>query len=200
MPKRSVFQFWISLKGIEPPIWRRIQAPADYTFWDLHVAIQDAMGWLDYHLHVFRVRNRDTGVLTEIGIPGDEPFDRDRICLSGWEVPLPIYFKKPGDTAHYEYDFGNGWKHEIIFEGIQDRVQGTKYPICLGGARACPPEDCGGTWGYMNLLDVLFNPSHENYESMHEWVGADFEPEAFEPKKVRFDNPKKRWKVAFESD
>jgi hypothetical protein len=200
MPKGLVFQFRISLKGINPSIWRRIQVPDRYTFWDLHVAIQDAMGWLDYHLHVFRVRNPETGRLDEIGIPQEDSFDGDRVFLPGWEVPLSAYFRAPGNISGYEYDFGDSWKHELLFEGIRDRVRGTKYPICLEGARACPPEDCGGTFGYKGLLEVLFNPSHENYKSMHEWVGANFEPEAFDPAGIRFDNPKKRWKAAFEGD
>ena len=111
-----------------------------------------------------------------------------------------MHFRRSGDTAAYEYDFGDSWKHEIIFEGFQDRVQGTKYPVCLEGTRACPPEDCGGTFGYKDLLEVLFDSSHENYESMHKWLGANFEPEAFDPAKIRFDNPKKRWKTAFKGD
>jgi hypothetical protein len=98
------------------------------------------------------------------------------------------------------YDFGDGWEHEIVFEGIEDQVQKKKYPLCLAGSRACPPEDCGGTWGYEELLETLRNPSHEEYESMLEWLGGSYDPEAFDSTKVRFTSPKKRWKAAFAGD
>ncbi len=195
--KNSIYQFKITLKGISPAIWRRIQVPASYSFWDLHVAVQDAMGWLDSHLHVFRVINPETDVVDEIGIPNIDPFHDDQPCLAGWEIPLSAYFTKPGTSADYEYDFGDSWEHEILLEKIEDRSQGQKYPRCLAGKRACPPEDCGGTWGYEELLETIRDPSHEEYESTIEWLGEDYDSEAFDPKNVRFDDPRKRWKRAF---
>jgi hypothetical protein len=196
-PKKLTYQFKVSLKEIEPTIWRRIEVPAIYSFWNLHVAIQDAMGWLDYHLHVFYVPNPETGVIAEIGIPDDEPFEDDLVSLPGWEIPLTEYFIKPGDRADYEYDFGDGWEHEIVLEKIQSRVPKAKYPRCLDGARACPPEDCGGIGGYESMLEVISDPSHEEYESTMTWLGRRYDPESFDPKKVKFDNPKKRWRIAF---
>ncbi|MFQ5780091.1 MAG: plasmid pRiA4b ORF-3 family protein [Nitrospiria bacterium] len=190
------YQFKVTLKGVEPPIWRRIEVPAGYSFWDLHVAIQDAMGWFDCHLHAFRISNPDTGEMEEIGIPYDEGFD-DRPCLPGWEVPMAAYFKGPGDRSDYDYDFGDGWEHEIVLEQIVSRFPRTKYPRCLEGERACPPEDCGGTSGYEDLLETIFDPAHEEHDRTMEWLGGEFDPEAFDPKQVRFDHPKKRWKIAF---
>ncbi len=195
--KKLTYHFRISLKEIEPTIWRRLEVPASYSFWDLHVAIQDAMGWLDYHLHVFRVANPETGGIDEIGIPDEEAFEGDPVSLPGWEIPLAEYFIKPGDRADYEYDFGDGWEHEIVLEKIQPRVPKTKYPRCLDGARACPPEDCGGVGGYESMLEIIFDPSNEEHESTMTWLGGGFDPEKFDPKAVKFDNPKKRWKIAF---
>lgn len=195
--KDVVYQFKVTLKGIEPEVWRRIVVPAGYSFWDLHVAIQDAMGWLDSHLHAFRVRNPDTAAEGVIGIPGDDGFEDDEVFLPGWRVPIVDYFREPGDRADYEYDFGDGWEHDIVLEQVAARAPKTKYPICLDGARACPPEDCGGVPGYEDMLEVLGDPDHEEHESMLEWVGRRYDPAAFDPKEVRFDDPKKRWRMAF---
>ena len=191
--------FRVTLKGIKPRVWRRILVPAGYTFWDLHVAIQDSMGWLDYHLHVFKVREPGSGELDQIGIPDDDPFEDDALVLPGWRIPTTEYFRQPGDRADYEYDFGDGWEHEVLLEAIALRVPRTKYPVCLDGAGACPPEDCGGVHGYEEMLRVLRDPTDEEHESMLVWVGGRYDPKAFDPKKVRFDNPKKRWQIAFEA-
>ena len=142
------YQFKVTLMGIDPAVWRRIVVPADYSFWDLHVAIQDSMGWLDCHLHAFRLRNPDTGEAVEIGIPDDDPFDGQPQPLIGWDTPLVAYFRLPGDRADYEYDFGDGWEHEVLLEHITSRLPSGQYPVCLEGARACPPEDSGGVHGY----------------------------------------------------
>jgi len=113
-PNQLVYQFKVSLQEIEPTIWRRLQVPAKYSFWDLHVAIQDAMGWLDYHLHEFRLRKPHGRKWIEIGIPDDESGDYE--VLPGWKIPIRDYFKEPGQTALYIYDFGDGWKHDLVFE------------------------------------------------------------------------------------
>jgi hypothetical protein len=194
---KSVYQFNITLKDIEPAIWRRILVPANYTFWDLHVAIQDAMGWLDYHLHLFRIIDPDSGELEEIGIPDDEPFEDDLDCVPGWERSMAHYFRNAGDHADYEYDFGDGWEHEVVFEGIFPREARTKYPRCIDGARACPPEDCGGVHGYQEMLKIIRNRSHKEHKSMMRWLGGKYDPNGFDPNNVRFDNPKKRWRIAF---
>ena len=198
--KRSTLQFKVTLAGVEPPVWRRIEVPASYTFWDLHVAIQDAMGWLDYHLHMFRLRNPVTGQTDEIGIPDEDAFVGDPVCLAGWEVPVARYFDAVGTRASYEYDFGDGWFHEVELEAIGRRQSKTKYPRCLGGRRACPPEDCGGPPGYAQLLETIADPTDEEYESTMQWLGGSFDPEAFSPSQVPFWNPKRRWKIAFADD
>jgi hypothetical protein len=198
--KMVVYQFKITLKEIEPVIWRRIVVPATYSFWDLHVAIQDSMGWLDSHLHVFRIDNPRTGKIDEIGIPEDDPFEDELVLLPGWELSIVDYFIQPGDRAGYEYDFGDSWEHEVVLEGILLKGTKTKYPKCTGGARACPPEDCGGVHGYQEMLKIVRNRSHEEHKSTMEWLGGKYDPKTFDPDSIRFDNPKKRWRIAFTNE
>jgi Plasmid pRiA4b ORF-3-like protein len=193
----QVYQFKLILVGVEPPVWRRIQVPETYSFWDLHVALQDAMGWLDYHLHVFRVAGPGASE-EQIGIPDDAPFEDEKPTLPGWETPITRCFSRPGTTVPYEYDFGDGWEHELTLEAVLPRQPGQKYPLCVDGARACPPEDCGGVHGYENLLTVIQDPTHEEHESMLEWLGGRFDPERFDPKRVKFDDPARRYRLAFE--
>lgn len=198
MATAQVYQFKLVLVGVAPPVWRRIQVPETYSFWDLHVALQDAMGWLDYHLHVFRVTGPGAGEVEQIGIPDDDPFEGDKPTLPGWEIPITRHFLRPGTAVPYEYDFGDGWEHELTLEAILPRQAGQKYPLCVDGARACPPEDCGGVYGYENLLTVIQDPTHEEYESTLEWLGGRFDSDRFDPKRVKFDDPARRYRLAFE--
>ena len=99
----------------------------------------------------------------------------------------------------YEYDFGDGWEHEVLFEGNPAVDPKAKYPLCAEGERACPPEDCGGVYGYENLLTVIQDPTHEEYESMLEWLGGRYDPDRFDPKRVKFDDPARRYHLAFEA-
>jgi hypothetical protein len=204
MQKQNIiYQFKIELAEIEPTIWRVIQVPSKYTFWDLHVAIQDSMGWLDYHLHVFRIQMPHKKTYTEIGIP-DEEFDNDKI-LPGWEIPISDYFTEPGKSAIYDYDFGDSWSHYILLEGILLKEKGVKYPICIQGERACPVEDCGGVPGYYNMVEILSNSDHPEHLEYIEWLKGHainyypYDPSNFDPSKVHFGDPKKRLKMAFSS-
>ncbi len=194
-----IYQIRIELAEIEPTIWRVVQVPSKYSFWDLHVAIQDSMGWLDYHLHSFRIKKPHKRKQTEIGIP-DEEFGFKEI-LPGWETPLSGYFTEPGQIAIYDYDFGDNWSHYILLEGILIKEKGVKYPICTQGERACPPEDCGGVPGYERLIKILENPDHPEYVENNEWLKGHaknyypYDPSNFDPDKVNFWNPKKRLKM-----
>ncbi len=190
---RSVLRFRIELLGIDPPIWRRIEVPETYSFWDLHVAIQDAMGWLDSHLHVFRV----LGSALVFGIPFDDGDDSPD-TKPGWEYKVRDFFDPVRCLASYEYDFGDSWIHEVRFEGWKMADKSVTYPRCLACARKCPPEDCGGVHGYGEFLQAITDPNHPEHDSMLEWCGGSFDPEAFDPATVRFDNPRKRWRKAFE--
>jgi len=190
----QVYQFKITLKGAKPPIWRRMQVAETYTFWDLHVAIQDAMGWLDCHLHEFGMVNPSTDFEMNIGSPDE---DSGREVLPGWKQKIADYFSAENPSADYVYDFGDSWEHQIQLEKILPREKNINYPICIKGKRACPPEDCGGIWGYEDFLEIITDPNHEEYEEMLEWVGGEFDPEHFDVKEVRFDDPDKRRKMAF---
>ncbi len=183
--------FRVTLIGIKPIIWREREVPTTYSFWDHQVAIQDVMGWYDYHLHIFRVLNSETAELEEIGIPDEEEARGGSQILPGWEVAIGKHFLRPGDKAIYEYDFGDGWEHEIILEQIADARKSVKYPRCLNGQRACPPEDCGGVPGYEHLLGFIKNPEHPEYKEMMEWLGDKFDPEDFDVDSVTFEDPKK---------
>ena len=192
---KKVYQFKISLKGIQPAIWRQIQVSENYSFWDLHVAIQDVMGWLDYHLHLFRITEPTSNETHEIGIPDEYELN----FLPSWELAISDYFALENNSAEYEYDFGDSWQHEVILEKILSKEIDSKYPKCIAGERACPPEDCGGIGGYQEFLETIFDPNQER-ETMLEWVGGSFDPETFNPRQVSFDDPDERWKKAFATD
>ncbi len=187
----NIYQFKISLKRIKPSIWRRIQVPGNYNFWGLHLAIQDSMGWWDSHLHSFIVKNASTGEKEEIGIPSDDFFDEIPM-LPGWKEKISKWLNEGNKKAEYIYDFGDNWHHAITLEKILPRDDKIKYPRCIAGKRACPPEDCGGVGGYYNLLEIISNPTHEEYEEMMEWLGGEYNPEAFDSTKVKFDTAKER--------
>ena len=181
--KSNIYQFKIVLKNIKPKIWRRIQIPSNYNFFELHAAIQDAMGWYDCHLHQFEMKTDQYYGLI-IGIDECDELDK--------KAKLSKYFIHPKDRALYEYDFGDGWEHEIILEKILSKTIDDKYPKCIAGKRACPPEDCGGFWGYEDLLIIMKNPNHEEYAERIEWLGEKFDSETFDPGSVSFRNLLKR--------
>jgi len=195
---KEIYQFKITLTGSKPSIWRRIQVPSTYSFWDFHVAIQDAMGWLDYHLHIFEIKDPNTYEKVEIGIPDEEDEDFGRIILPDYKRKISKYFNENNNTAIYEYDFGDGWRHNIKFEKIIEADPKEKYPKCISGKMACPPEDCGGIGGYYNLLEIINNSSHEEYDNMMDWLGGEYDPELFDPNDVSFDDPKERFKLMYD--
>ena len=195
---KTVYQFKVALQDVKPIVWRRLQVPASYSFWDLHVAIQDSMGWTDTHLHEFRIKDPDTALEVRIGIPDDEPFLGDEPVLEGWEAPIAGYFSPANPAARYIYDFGDGWNHVVELEAILPKEPHVRYPLCRDGARKCPPEDVGGSPGYARFLLAIRNPRHREHDSCLEWVGGAFDPNEFDPKRVRFDSPSKRWRTAFE--
>jgi hypothetical protein len=189
----KVLRFKVELFEISPPIWRRIEVPGDYSFWDLHVAIQDAMGWTDSHLHAFEIEDAKLG-RAEIGIPDSEA---KTPVITGWKRKLNKHFKNPGDHLIYEYDFGDSWRHSIVLESLSLAETGIRYPRCVEGAGKCPPEDCGGPPGFEEFLEVITDPGHEDHEDIMEWCGGSFDPDEFDPKAVQFDDPAERLKALF---
>ena len=164
---KQIYQIKISLLDTKPPIWRRIQVPDHYNLSDLHYAIQNAMGWENSHLYEFIGNTRE---------PIPEKHKIEKIL------------SLKNNKIYYEYDFGDGWMHEILLEKILSPLVGAEYPVCIAGKMACPPEDCGGIPGYYNLLEIIKNSKHPEYKFMKEWVGHEFNPKEFDPKKVYFDN------------
>jgi len=192
-PFKYVYQFKITLCGTRPPIWRRIQVPESYTFYDLHVAIQDAMGWLDYHLHMFEVEDKETkGAYLRFESPFTDPdFEEEGLILTT-EVPIKAFFKKPKDKALYSYDYGDGWQIDVTLERVLPREPNKTYPVCLAGELAGPPEDCGGIPGYYRSVKAVKNK--DNSEGLLTWLGS-WKPDNFNPQRVRFDNPRSRLKI-----
>jgi hypothetical protein len=195
--KNYVLQFRIELLEIEPLIWRRIQVPADYNFWDLHVAIQDSMGWLDYHLHHFEIKGKGKRNEVQIGIPDFDDMEDMPEVFPGWEIMVIAYFNDLGIEAEYHYDYGDSWVHKVKLEGYMYHEKNIRYPICTGGERACPPEDCGGVYGYYNVIKVLSNPKNPDYAEIKVWAGKKWNPEKFDKNDIKFEDPYKRWRGAF---
>ena len=192
---KHVCQLLVVLANTNPRVWRRIQVPETYSFWDLHVAIQDAMGWQDYHLHEFEVIDSRTDRLKRIGIP-DEDMPRERPCAAGWKVPIARYLTYGARPVRYRYDFGDDWEHALEFEELVPDDGGV-YPRCVAGVGKCPPEDVGGTHGYAEFLSTIRDVNNPERDSMLQWAGGQFDPEAFRAADVRFEDPKERWRIAF---
>jgi len=166
-----VYRLRITLADIEPAIWRLVDVP-DCSLGELHDVIQIAMGWQNSHMHQFIVNGEYYGQAT----PGDldlEIEDEDGIRLS------QIFTGKKEPRIIYEYDFGDSWQHEIRLEKTLETEPKVKYPRCIDGARACPPEDVGGAWDYADFLEAMADPKHERHRDMKEWIGGKFDPEKF---------------------
>lgn len=168
-----VWQLKITLKHSTPPIWRRILVPGDTSLAKLHRILQIVMGWWDCHLHQFTIQGRDYGV------PDRELQEFGNRIQNEENAKLMDAVDGVKDRFVYEYDFGDDWLHQIVVEKIVPREEGQRYPVCVAGKRSCPPEDCGGIWGYEDLLKAISDPKHPEHESMTEWIGARFDPEAF---------------------
>jgi hypothetical protein len=168
---RVVYQIKVALKGSKPPIWRRMQVAGETTLAQLHRILQRVMGWEGYHLYQFVVGGLEYGdpsVLEEM-----EGEDARRVTLA-------TLVRGEQDKFRYEYDFGDSWDHELLIEKMLPSEAGKRYPVCLAGQRACPPEDCGGVWGYAGFLEAIHDPQHPEHVEMLEWVGGEFDPDAFD--------------------
>jgi hypothetical protein len=195
---RKVFQFKISLRGIEPIIWRRIQISDLCTFWSLHVAIQDAMGWLDCHLHEFTLSIRDDNEEIRFGIPFEDDIEEMNPHASWMFKVAP--FLTYNKSFLYVYDFGDNWRHTVEFEGEYEKIFEMKYPRCLGGARSCPPEDIGSIPGYQLLVKAMKNKKGPEYKRYLTWLGYQYDPERFEFNSIRFGRPNDRLNRFLEED
>jgi hypothetical protein len=176
----TVYQFRITLLDTRPPVWRRIQVK-DGTLDKLHEHVQTAMGWTNSHLHHFKVGGQ---------LYGDPDLMQENFEEMGYEdsttTRISDILPKTGRRFRfvYEYDFGDSWDHEVLFEGVLRADPRVKYPLCLEGERACPPEGVGGVWGYADFLEAIQNPGHKEHEGMLEWVGGSFDAEEFDPEQA----------------
>jgi hypothetical protein len=169
------FEFKIVLKGINPAIYRTFVVKEDITFFEFHHVIQIVMGWYNEHLYQFANQN--------IIIADPEMID-DVDIIDINDFLLNEYFENQGDKINYEYDFGDGWMHEIVLKKITEGKENDVVPICLSGKRNCPPENCGGIYGYMNLIEIMADENHPDYEEMVDWFGEHFDPEYFDIEEV----------------
>jgi len=175
---RSIYQIKISLIGAKPPIWRTVLVPSDLDLENFHNVIQVAMGWEDSHLHQFIANEKFYGT------PDDE-FGMEIEDESKYK--LSQLLSKEKDTIIYEYDFGDSWEHKILLEKVLPFDSKTDLPVCIKGKRACPPEDCGGIWGYEELLETISDPKHPDHEDMLEWLGGEFDPGEFDLEVINKD-------------
>ena len=171
-PSESAYLLKVTLRDVKPPIWRRLCVAGGLTLRDLHHVLQVSLGWTDSHLHEFEISGKRYGMPDPNEDFGDPPFDEQ-------QFPLHKVLRR-GSRALYHYDFGDSWRHSLVVERITSLPPGNTKAECLAGARACPPEDCGGPYGYADLLEALADPSNERHAELREWAGPHFRPEEFD--------------------
>lgn len=174
----SVHQLHVTLRDIQPPIWRRIVVPSDFTLAELHDVLQEVVGWHHSHLHDFRV-----GKVTY----GDPDLLQDLADQDEREARLGEIAPKPRKRFQYTYDFGDNWELDVLVEAVGLPEPGIRYPSCLAGERAGPPDDSGGIWRYAYLVEAMADhdsPDREELEEFLEWLDEPFDPEAFDLKSV----------------
>ena len=174
---RSLYQVKVLLTGCKPPIWRRLVVRSDTSLQAFHMLIQYSMGWQSCHLHQFR----QNGVI--YGSVSDSDFVDDLVNDEA-DYKLSDLLRHEKDSLQYDYDFGDGWEHKVTLEKILPFDSSAPVVQCIKGKRACPPEDCGGVWGYSDLLEIINDPKHEEFEEKMDWLGGGFDPEYFDAEEV----------------
>jgi hypothetical protein len=169
---RLLYQLKVTVRDIDPPIWRRILVWEDTTLSQLHEILQIVMGWEDCHLHEFRIGRR----LYSIPDADDDLYERK--VIDERQQELLILLPRVGTSFQYLYDFGDSWHHDLLLEAILLPDSAQQYPRCVTGERRCPPEDVGGSSGFEEYLQALADPKHEEHENWLRWRGP-FDPDAF---------------------
>ena len=169
----QIYQIKVTLRGTHPLIWRRILVSGNTTLLKLHDILQIVMGWENAHLHLFKTPGLVYGDPMN-DVYGDISTAVEATCK------LRQLIHCAGQRFSYEYDFGDSWEHRLVVEKILSGQERQRYPICLKGKRACPPEDVGGVWGYENFLKAIQDPKHEEHEDYLNWIGGEFDPETFD--------------------
>jgi hypothetical protein len=171
----QVYQLKITLQRITPPVWRRVQVRS-CTLAELHHVIQQCMGWYNCHLHDFDIGGERYGD----PLQWESDFEDDLDIGDESKIKLNQLVAQGVKKLTYVYDMGDDWAHVIQIEKVLPADTGVRYPRCIAGKRACPPEDCGGPWGYGDILKAVQDPSHKQHEEQLEWIGGEFDPEAFD--------------------
>ena len=170
-PGDPVLQMRVTLVDVDsPPVWRQVVIPADYTLDRAHGVIQAAMGWQNSHLHMFRIVGQEYG-------PAYANDELETLDEKQFRIGDLV---KAGDLAGYEYDFGDGWEHELAVEASAVADAARMYPECIAGEGACPPEDCGGPGGFADLKELLAGPPSPEREEMRAWAGEQYDPARFD--------------------
>jgi len=171
-PAAPIYQLKVTLAEVGPPVWRRIRVRGDLSLERLHAVVQRAMGWHDSHLHEWTVEGRRYGQ-PEADEPEYEADDERKVTF---REAAPVTRSR----FEYLYDLGDSWTHEVVVEKIEPPDPQFRFAECLGGERACPPEDCGGLHGYYNLIKTLADLKNPEREEMLEWLGAEWDAERFD--------------------
>ncbi len=190
-----IYELRITLQEIRPPIWRLVQVPSTLPLCCLHDVLQAALGWTDSHLHQFEKDGKYWGV--------PEHYEDDDIdIIDERQTKISAILRAQGDSVLYVYDLGDNWRHEVVLEKILPALGTTVRPLCLSGERHCPPEDVGGTSGYEEFLEVIFDPRQEEHEHYVHWAGnpsvltrslGRFQPEEFDVRAVNDTLSRMRW-------
>ncbi len=176
----EILQIKLTLLDVEPAVWRRVLVPESYSLNRLHDVIQAAMLWLDYHLHEFEIGDRR---YADLQGEGDDAFG-ERL-YSDRNLRLRDLVARGVDRFSYAYDFGDDWRMTVAIEKTVPAKTGVAYPMLVGGARAAPPEDCGGPFGYMELIAALADEGHPDHEEMVEWWGdGGLDPEDMQSRRI----------------
>ncbi len=168
----DVYQLRVAIKGISPPIWRKLLVGSSTTLHDLHLIIQAAFGWYNYHLYEFNIGSERYANPEQM----DDEFPDD---IDSRETKLAQLALREGSKFSYTYDYGDNWEHSILVQKVLPYDQSMSLPSCIGGKRNGPPEDCGGAYGYQNMLKVVSDPDDPEHESTMEWLG-EYDPEGFD--------------------
>lgn len=190
-PEGTIFQLKVTLHDTKPPIWRRVLVEGASTLDQIHEVIQAAFGWWNYHLHDFKIDGNEYGVPDPDDDWGPPVNDESKVRLDS--------VVNEGSKFDYTYDFGDWWRHKVVVEKVLPADSVTTVPACIDGRRACPPDDCGGTWGYGELLKILDDPSHPEHDERMEWIGRPFDPEAFDAGEFE-ENLRNQKLVDFDND
>ncbi len=170
-----IYQLKITLVGSKPPIWRRMLVADNIPLRRLHWVLQVGMGWTNSHMHQFVIGDTIFGSKNENDFYDFGPkLEDENNCR------LSQLLHQKGDWLRYEYDFGDGWVHRVLLEKVLPNTPRTEVPKSVTGKRACPPEDCGGIYGYEHLVEALYDESHPEHSDIVEWMGEEFDPEFFD--------------------